>query len=172
MSLKELLELRRSDILNDWKKKTLNAEEKNKFSKSILKMDNPFINPVGVNVSEALSGLYESLLNQRDGAADMLDDILRIRAVQEITPGESIRFLIQFKEIVENHIPELKKDMNLKLELAEFYFRVDELMLQGFDIYMQCREQLWNIKMDEIKNNTNPDFDPSMSCSSKIESEC
>jgi hypothetical protein len=48
----------------------------------------------------------------------------------------------------------LSGDKSVAEELSAFDMRIDELSLTAFDIYMGCREKLYEIKANEMRDRT------------------
>ncbi|MCE5335189.1 MAG: RsbRD N-terminal domain-containing protein [Desulfobacteraceae bacterium] len=124
----------------------------------LKKETNQFANPVGHAFSSAMDQVCAEFLQDNDPQkmAPLLDRILRIRAIQEFSPSQSLAFIFSLKRVVR----ELLKDETAGgqvggSELAEFESKVDELGLLAFDVYMRCREDLFEVRIKEIKNRTN-----------------
>ena len=116
-----------------------------------------FTNPVGYTLAEGLDGLYESLLQGMipDTVSTFLDGIVRIRAVQEFTPSEAVAFIFHLKKIVRQELgSEFTQQQRMIEELAAFDSAIDDLALFSFDIYMKCREKIYELKANEARNMT------------------
>jgi hypothetical protein len=98
-----------------------------------------FRNPVGHTFREALSILVEEVLGGMEPAriASALDAIVRIRAVQDFTPSQAVGFVFLLRDVLAQHPDAGTSEMQKK---------VDELALQAFDAYQQCREQIAEIR--------------------------
>ena len=94
----------------------------------------------------------------RDQARQALDPIIRIRAIQDFTPTQATRFVFDLKGVIRNILgarrSSNRKDRLNPDDIAELERRIDELGLLSFDIYMQCREKLFEIKANEMKDRT------------------
>ena len=103
----------------------------------------PFRNPVGETVRRSLAVLLEQLHGAMEPAeiARALDDIVRLRAVQELAPSDAVGFVFLLKPVLRKLAP--GEDL---LSLNE---RIDALALLAFDKYMHCREQLAEIRLKE-----------------------
>jgi hypothetical protein len=114
----------------------------------------PFRNPVGNALQENLAALFDGLIQLEDikSLMPVLDGIVRIRAVQDFTAGQAIAFPFLLKQIVRAefaaNIPRYSK------ELADLEDRIDELALLAFDLFMKCREQIYESRVNEIKRRT------------------
>jgi hypothetical protein len=119
----------------------------------LRKEQNHFDNPVGYRISEGLEGLYGALLQEmeRDQVLTCLDEIIRIRALQNFTPSQALAFIFLLKIVIREELAgEIQKE-NLALELLDLESRIDGLALLGFDVYTKRREKIYEIKADEAK---------------------
>lgn len=167
MSLNKYLSENRDAILQKWILRSLKRDEKSKKFLSRLSFGE-FTDPLGYTVKRELEVLFDAILGDLEGTHAALDGILRIQAVQGIKPSEAISFIFDLRDILLNEYKMLKKaDDSVMKEWVVFEDKIHELNRQAFDVYMECREQLFNIKLDEYKRNNFAGFDESMSCSSK-----
>jgi len=119
----------------------------------LRKEKNRFDNPAGYRISEGLAGLYGVLLQEmeRDQILTWLDEIIRIRALQNFTPSQALAFIFLLKIVIRQELAgEIQKE-NLALELLDLESRIDGLALLGFDVYTKRREKIYEIKADEAK---------------------
>lgn len=119
----------------------------------LRKEKNRFDNPAGYRISEGLEGLYGALLQEmeRDQVLACLDEIIRIRALQNFTPSQALAFIFLLKIVIREELSgEIQKE-NLALELLDLESRIDGLALLGFDVYTKRREKIFEIKADEAK---------------------
>jgi hypothetical protein len=117
---------------------------------------NQFSNPVGHTFRANIEKIFLTLVRGADLAecSKDLDGILRIRAVQGFAPSVALCFLPALKEIVRREMlkakaPGLSEDL-----LYEWNVRVDRLTMLGFDLYMGCREVLWQQKANQLYSRT------------------
>ena len=78
-----------------------------------------------------------------------LNDIVKVRAVQDITAGEAVSFPFLLKKILREECP--AEVSHYPDEYANLEARIDEMALLAFDLYMQSREKLFEIKYNEAK---------------------
>ena len=157
----------RETLLQKWIQRTLKRDQGSKKFLSRASFGE-FTDPLGFTVKRELEILYDALSGNMEGTHAALDGVLRIQAVQSVDPSEAVSFINYLKEIVRAEMKISKKtEASVWLDLLEFEGRLDLLTLQAFDVYMACREQLFNIKLDEYKRNNFVGFDESLSCSSK-----
>jgi len=115
----------------------------------ILEKD-PFRNPIGHALKVALSVLLDELFGEMRTAifVPALEDIIRIRAVQDFTPSQAVGFLFLLKEILRR---ELRGPAD---QLRAFEDRVDEMARIGFDLFVECREKIYAVRADEARRRT------------------
>ncbi len=150
--LKETLKNRKDEILERWKSsifETYPLDARKFFSNE----KDRFNNPVGTIISENTEKIFDGLLANapRDAQAEYLDKIIRIRSVQDFRPSQAVEFMILLKPAVRGYLNGELKDQEMLGELLEFETRIDELIALAFDIYTGCREQIYRIRIQEIK---------------------
>ncbi len=119
----------------------------------LRKEKNRFDNPAGYRISEGLEGLYGALLQEmeRDQVLTCLDEIIRIRALQNFTPSQALAFIFLLKIVIREELAEEIQKENLAAEILDLESRIDGLALLGFDVYTKRREKIYEIKADEAK---------------------
>jgi hypothetical protein len=109
----------------------------------LLEEPDQFRNPVGHAMREALPVLLDVVLG-RIPAADAtapLERLIRIRAIQDLTPGQAIGFIFLLNPLLREHVA---KDEALQ-------DRLNGLALTAFDLYVSCREQAHRIQLKELR---------------------
>jgi hypothetical protein len=156
INLKKKLVEQKSAILKKWFNAVADTYP-DSTAGFLKKQKAQFTNPVGYTLAEGLDGLYESLLQGMipDTVSTFLDGIVRIRAVQEFTPSEAVAFIFHLKKIVRQELgSEFTQQQRMIEELAAFDSAIDDLALFSFDIYMKCREKIYELKANEARNMT------------------
>jgi hypothetical protein len=155
MLLKDFLLQKKSVILKKWFERILETypQETQRF---LQRQKDPFANPVWSTILKGIEGLYEELLQGNDFArvSFFLDNITRVRAVQDFPPSAAIAFIPFLKKILRDELPsgDPAREDDFFEDLLEFESRIDQLTLLAFDIYVACREKLYEIRINEIKN--------------------
>lgn len=156
MSLKEVLQQKRSGIVKQWFESVL--ETYREESRGPLRRQNAqFANPVGHNLAQGLEGLFDALLKgmMPGEVSTQLDAMVRIRAIQDFTPSQAVAFIFRIKEIVRRELgEELLRDAGIAEGLRALDAAVDDLALYAFDLYVQCREKIYDLKAQEARNAT------------------
>ena len=151
MSLKDVLKEKKSRIVKKWFEAVLETYHENARG-PLGKREAQFTNPVGYNLSQGIEGLFDATLEGLipDDVSRFLDDMIRIRAVQAFTPSQAVAFIFEAKRIVRKELAnELLHDQRMREELEAWDSAVDDLVLFSFDIYMQCREKIYDLKANE-----------------------
>lgn len=119
----------------------------------LRKEKNRFDNPMGYRISEGLEGLYTALIQdmEKDKLLNYLDEIIRIRALQDFSPSQALAFIFLLKNVIRQELADEIRKENLGAEVLGLESRIDGLALLGFDVYIKRREKIWEIKADETK---------------------
>jgi len=153
MKLKKLLTEKKAAISKKWFQLVIDTYpvETSKFLKS---QKDPFANPVGRTTLKGLEAILDELIQGMDfeSVTSFLDPIIRIRAIQDFTPSEATGFILSLKTIIRDLFDRELEEKELLKEFLEFERKIDELSLFAFDIYMQCREKLNQLKSHEQRN--------------------
>jgi hypothetical protein len=151
--LKGLIEDRKDHIIKEWFDAAVQtyAPDTAAFVKG---QKDPFANPVGSTTIKSIRFLLEQLLEDANHQAlsDGLDSIIRIRAVQNFTPSQATAFIFSLKTILRNTLKKELQDIQLAKEFLAFESKIDELCLLAFDVYMACREKVYQIGANETRN--------------------
>jgi RsbT co-antagonist protein rsbRD N-terminal domain len=155
MSLGKTLSERRSAILNQWFDRTIETypEETARFLRS---KKNRFANPVGHILAQELESILEGLFQgvELNSLRPSLDNIIRIRAVQDLSASQSLVFLFLLKQVLREELENEILENGAGKELLELESRIDGLALLSFDIFMQCREKIFDLKANELNKRT------------------
>lgn len=113
----------------------------------------PFANPIGQTARQAVATLFDLLISKydRNAAEAALTPLIRIRAVQAFEPSRALRFVFDLKRIVAESAD---RSPDHREELALLDERITELGLLAFDIYVQCREKIFELKANEVRSRT------------------
>jgi hypothetical protein len=153
MNLKHLLKEKRSRIVKKWCDAVLSTypEQGQKFFR---KQKDAIANPVGRRIVEGIESLYDELVDEADSRkiSKFLDDIVRVRAVQDFSPSGAVSFIFKLKQIIKDEIARDILQNGISKEWSAFETRLDGLALLCFDVYSECRQKLFDIRVNEIRN--------------------
>jgi len=155
MHLSDGLKDRRGAIVNRWKALAL-AVYPERGARFIARERDRFQNPVGHVLDESLGILYDGLLTH-DPAEEMrraLDGIVRIRAVQDLPASEAVGFVFLLKRAIRDVLGAADAGPSRDDGLSELHERIDRLALEAFDLFVQCREKIYDLRVREIRGRT------------------
>jgi hypothetical protein len=152
MVLESLLSQNQKPILERWFDLILETYPAN--TAAMMRKDkNQFTNPVGSTLSREIDVLFKNLResSQDEKCQASLDSILKIRSVQDFSPSKAVGFIFLLKRAIGET---LKNDIykeSVMDEWMKFQSKIDDLALQAFDIYMDCREKVCEIRVNQAR---------------------
>ena len=154
MKLEKLLTEKKESLSKKWFDAVL-ATYPEDSSSFMGKQKNPFTNPVGHTLRRGIEGMLDELLGDFDyeKVSPFLDDIIRVRAVQDFTPSQAVSFIFLLKGLIREELLKSKTEVPWA-ELPALESKIDGLVLLSFDIFVACREKLYEIKANELRNMT------------------
>jgi len=152
MTLGELLLEKREKIVQRWIDYALAAYSPDSSALFARERD-PFANPVGHSLRVGAVGLVDAILGGADpaDAHRHLQEIVKIRAVQQMPASKAMAFVFQLKDAVRSELGKAATSSEYTSELAAFDRRVDEVALAAFDFYTRCRERVSELRLNEVK---------------------
>jgi len=156
MNLKEQLEANKPAVLKKWFDAVVETYP-DETSALLKKKKAQFTNPVGYTLTEGLEHLFDALIQGMlpDTVSQFLDSIVRLRAIQNFAPSEAVMFIFRLKKVVRQELGnEFLQQQGIVEELETFESCVDDLALYAFDLYVKCREKIFELKANETKNAT------------------
>lgn len=108
-----------------------------------------------------LEGIFDQLIEGRlpDIRHPLLNEVIEILAIQDSPPSKALSFYESLTVIIKNRFKEYltaeniyAKDVddNIKRQFNIFIENINKALYVSFDIYMNTRERLFNIKLKEI----------------------
>lgn len=155
MDLEKLLQEKKAAILKRWFVLVVETypDESGRFLKY---QKDRFANPLGHTLTQGLDKLYVEVVAGVDPerAAPALNDIVRIRAIQNFSPSQAVAFVFILKNVIREILKDELRKPELQEDLLKVETRIDQLALQAFDQYMGCREKLYDLKTNEFRRQT------------------
>jgi hypothetical protein len=150
--LYELLVKNKSSIVSKWIKLILDSYsiESSKF----FNMEkNRFSNPVGNIISTNAASIFNEIVGNRDfeKISLLLTDIIKIRAIQDFSPSEAVGIVFLLKKVIREKLNEEINQEKIFDEFAELEFVIDKTALIAFDLYMESREKVFQIRMNDAR---------------------
>ncbi len=149
--LRELLAQKKGPVVEKWIKAIQKSypPETAQFLKS---QKNRFANPIGSSIQESVWPLYDQLTGEPDPEITKkhLDILIRVRAVQDFTPAAAVHIIFELKKIIRKELLKEVKKNRLLDSYLEFESKMDRFALLAFDVFMECREKVWQIKRNDL----------------------
>ena len=113
----------------------------------------PFANPVGHSLRVGMQAILDALLQGKNvsDVREQLQDIMKIRAVQQFTPSQAVEFVFRLKGVLRARLGEMAADPECVSELTELDTEIDRIALESFDIFVGCRERVYELRINEVK---------------------
>jgi len=152
MRMQDLLKKNKAAILERWFHLILETYPAN--TATMMRKDkNQFSNPVGSTLSREIEVLFRNLC---EGIWDekcqaSLDSIVKIRSVQDFSPSKAVGFIFLLKRAIGETLKNEICKESVMDEWMKFQSNIDELALCAFDIYMDCREKICEIRVNQAK---------------------
>lgn len=155
MKLKEHLQNKRSRILSGWVDCIVESYPPETAMFLRNKKDR-FANPVGHAIFSETENLFNQLVGgmKKEEASQFLDRLIRIRAIQDFSPGEALGFVFQLKDIVRRSLADELAAGGLEEEILALEAAIDQLAMLAFEIYVGCREQIYEVRVKEHQRNS------------------
>lgn len=165
MQLDELLIENKGEILDGWVDQVL-ASYPEDAARIFKKGTDRFANPIGSAVKKSLWDIYVLLFekDEPEKIVTPLEQLVQLRAVQEFSPSEAVGMAYILKHVVK--IECSKENVDDQEGWFVFDKKVDTIAYTLFDMYMQCRERLYQVRLAEFKSGNNITTD--RGCPSKV----
>jgi hypothetical protein len=151
LDLPGLLENKRTAIVERWTDLALRVYPQDSTG-FIRRERDRFRNPVGHVTRANLGTLFDGLVNGRstDEMVGALDEIVRIRAVQDLSPGTALGFVFLLKRAVREELDETATQGS-SIDLSPLDGAIERLALAGFDLFVEQREKIYDLRVREFK---------------------
>ena len=151
MDFKETLAEKKSKIVQLWIEGVLASYPADGAS-FFMKQKDRFANPLGFAARTGLTAVFDQLIGDRPGQEmpPELSQFIKLRSVQTFAPSAAVGFVFQLKTILVEQLGHA----TLQEAAAEWFSlmaKIDALALKLFDLYMEDRELLCQVKVDEYK---------------------
>lgn len=154
MQLSKLLEKKRPVILNKWLGEIFDTypADTSRFLKGEHDM---FANPVGHTIKANAEFILAGLIKGDDPRAlsPYLEQIIRIRAVQDFTPLQAVSFMNGLKPVIAGQLETEIHKYNRTAEWSELQIRIDHLAQCAYELHAEMKKRIAIIHTREINKN-------------------
>ena len=174
MNVTEICVARREELLGAWAEKFISSYPLQSAG-FVRTSTDPFANPVGQTIRASLGVLFDAVIGLDASPREVkaaLNDLIRLRAVQDFTPSQAVGPLFLLKDIMRAVLlgPDPAKSKDKKEQSGredatrvclpageildgcfEAAARLDSLALLALDLYAADRERIFRMRVDEVK---------------------
>lgn len=152
-SLINILCNRRDQIQEAWLNAIFKTYPADTFSYS-RKRGTEFTDPVFYTFRNGTKVILDYVLgaSEQEKIMESLETMVKIRAVQDFGASQAVKIIYLLKRIIRSE--QGQKNIS-HIDVSEFYEledRIDQIGLLAFDIYMKCREKIYELRTTELKN--------------------
>ena len=153
MELSKLLEKQRPAILKTWLGEIFDAYPAD-TSRFLKGEKDRFANPVGHTIAANAECVLNGLIKKADTAslAAYLEQIIRIRAVQDFTPSQAVSFINSLKTVITVQLKTELHKYNLGDDWGEFENRIDSLSKCAYELHTEMKKRIDIIRTKELDN--------------------
>lgn len=151
--LKDLLFSKKSSIVDNWIQLIVETYP-SKTSSFLKSQKDRFSNPVGYTISTSAEKIFEEIISGRntEHIKSHLNDLIKIRAVQDFSPSNATGFIFSLKQIIRKELELENFEGKILKDINDIESYIDNVALIAFDLYMDAREKLFRIRLNEIKS--------------------
>lgn len=151
--IKELILSKKDVIVGNWIQSIIDTYPA-ETSGFLREQKNQFSNPVGHIISQTAENIFEAIIhgNQNLEIKILLNDIIKVRAVQNFSPSMAAGFIFSLRDIIRNELQAEIRDEKLFNEFWEIENKIEKAALIAFDLFMEAREKIFELRIKEIKN--------------------
>lgn len=150
--LEELQREKRAEIVDAWIRATLAIYPADTAAFYENGKD-PFANPVGASVRDALGPLYDAFVSDAplQEYAPHLDRIIKVRCVQDMPASQAVGFVFLLKEILRKQLATQPEDAETLHDFMAIGARIDRMAACAFDVYAAYLRKIADLRVREMK---------------------
>ena len=152
MTFSELLHQHKDAIIQRWLEDVLATYPEDSCA-AFRRQKDAFANPVGYSLRVGTRGIFEALLQGMDAEKirQYLHEIIKIRAVQQFSASRAVGFVFRLKQAIRAELGTTARDPSWLHELEQLEGQIDRIALTAFDLFVQCRERVSELRVNEVK---------------------
>lgn len=168
--LTELLARRRTAILKGWLDRVF-ATYPAKTAKFLKNQTDQFANPVGNRFRVSCEAILDAMISGFDPhqICQDLDNIIEIRAIQQFSPSQVLSFILLLKDVLNEEFEEELQSLAGLSELRDLEKKIDQILLFAIDILVRRREQVYELRVNEMKRSVSTIVKRANRCSAEPE---
>lgn len=144
-ALTEAISRGKGPILEAWRKAAFPAQEMGFSFPHQAK--GRFADPASFHEAEGMDAILSWLADEKSSdIPELLGEICRVKAVQDAAPSAALAFLFDLKPALRSVVGDAADEAAFRALDA----RIDTLALHAFDRYVACRNQIAQLRVDEV----------------------
>jgi hypothetical protein len=150
MTLKALLAEKKAIILQRWFDRVL--EDYPPETQAFFRGNkSPYSNPIGFTLRKGMEELFDEIFKpgHTDDARVILEPVMKVRAVENLSPSQGGKFILPLREVVSEIVREAKRNDLLGQDWLDLNLRINQLALLGMNLYSECRERVSQLRIKE-----------------------
>jgi hypothetical protein len=155
MSLEKLLQQKKSVILERWFDSILETYPTD-TRRFLQKKKNRFANPVAHEISRGIEEIFNNILKgaNSEDVSPFLDKIIRIRAVQDLSPSQALGFMFDLKKLIREEVAENMGESRISEDVWELEHQVpgEALRAEG----ERGQKQSWKVNRTSKHDGRDP----------------
>ncbi|MDR1184824.1 MAG: RsbRD N-terminal domain-containing protein [Coriobacteriales bacterium] len=150
-SIYSVLDEKRTHILSAWQSVVASRYGSNApvGQAAVKRFSYPIEHVLNKGMSELLDWLIDG--NESTDVQPYLEDICKLRAVQDYSPANALSFIFDLKDVTWTTLKASDSLSTQVMELRDVEHRIDSLMLMAFDEYSKHRARIAQIRIDEMR---------------------
>ena len=151
MNFKEVLAAKKQAIVQQWIE-TVMASYSADGASFFMRQKDRFANPLGFAAKSGLAAVFDQLTGDHPSheMPPELNQFVKLRSVQNFTPSAAVGFVYKLKAIMIEQLGQANL-LEAGAEWFAFEAKIDALALKIFDLYVEDRELLAQVKVNEYK---------------------
>lgn len=143
---------KRQQVLSQWQSAAFDAYGGN-IALLRNKPEGRFSNPVVYLIEKATGEIFDLLIKPENDQilTVSVNEICHLMAIQGSKPSRAISFIFALKQIIREELKDENGANYWAAEMVEIDKIIDEIGLLAFDIYSDCRAEICDLKVSEIK---------------------
>jgi len=152
MALGNILTHKKASILEKWLNVLIETCPPD-TSKYLKARGHKSENVIQSAISKGMEDIFDELLrdHEKGKRPEFLDNMVRVLAVQNFPPSKALSFFFSLKKIIRDEVGSVIAEQRLSQDILSLESAIDSLALAAFDVFMECREKIHEIKVNEAK---------------------
>ncbi len=152
MTIVDVIKEKKTVIADRWLEE-IYATYQDEAARFLRSKKDQFANPMGHAIRTGTHGICEQVFGDMDVEilCAHLQEIVKMRAIQDMAPSQALSFVFLLRKAMADVLDTKDKNENEVAAIMEYDHRVDQVALFAFDIFTKCRQQIYDMRINELK---------------------